>query len=165
MKKILLLSVLLLFSCSKDSLGSADSGNQIIGNYQLILQTSPDQQEFSYWDIRKESPNTGFAVGAAASFITTNLTGKVNFSSDFKGYYDIIVEDENIKVNFDWSFEGGKWYLTDSNSNVWRITNSDRCVSYTIYCSKGQANSDGVYIMMRLYGYETRDWRSYKLVF
>ena len=164
-KLLLLLSLLVLFNCSKDSLGSADSGKQIIGNYQLILQTSTDQQEFSYWDIRKESPNTGFAVGAAASFITTNLTGKVNFSSDFKGYYDIIVEDENIKVNFDWLFEGGKWYLTDSNSNVWIITNSDRCVSNTIYCSKGQANSDGVYIMMRVAGYGTRDWRSYKLVF
>jgi hypothetical protein len=165
MKKILLISLLVLFGCSKESMETDSSGNQIIGNYQLILQTSADQQEFSYWDIRKESPNTGFAVGATASFLTTNLTGKVNFSSDFKGYYDIIVEDENIKVNFDWSFEGGKWYLTDSNSNVWRITNSDRCVSYTIYCSKGQANSDGVYIMMRLGGYGTGDWRSYKLVF
>jgi hypothetical protein len=165
MKKILLISLLVLFGCSKESMETDSSGNQIIGNYQLILQTSADQQEFSYWDIRKESPNTGFAVGATSSFLTTNLTGKVNFSSDFKGYYDIIVEDENIKVNFDWSFEGGKWYLTDSNSNVWRITNSDRCVSYTIYCSKGQANSDGVYIMMRLGGYGTGDWRSYKLVF
>jgi hypothetical protein len=87
MKKILLLSLIVLFGCSKESMETSNSGKQIIGNYQLILQTSTDQQEFSYWDIRKESPNTGFAVGAAASFITTNLTGKVNFSSDFKGYY------------------------------------------------------------------------------
>jgi hypothetical protein len=165
MKKILLLSLLVLFGCSKESMETASSGNQIIGNYQLILQTSTDQQEFSYWDIRKESPNTGFAVGAASSFLTTNLTGKVNFSSDFKGYYDIIVEDENIKVNFDWSFDGARWYLVDSESNTWRVTNSDRCVSNTIYCSKGQANSDGVYIMMRVGGYGTGDWRSYKLVF
>lgn len=163
-KKILLLSLLVLFGCSKESMETGNSGNQIIGNYQLILQSSTDQQEFSYWDIRKESPNTGFAVGAAASFLTTNLTGKVNFSSDFKGYYDIIVEDENIKVNFDWSFEGGKWYLTDSNSNDWIITNSNRCVSEMIYCT-GQANSEGVYIMMRVGGYGTGDWRSYKLVF
>ena len=46
MKRILLLSLLVLFGCSKDSLGSADAGNQIIGNYQLILQTSTDQEEF-----------------------------------------------------------------------------------------------------------------------
>ena len=156
MKKILLLSLLVLLGCSKESMETGNSGNQIFGNYQLILQTSTDQQEFSYWDIRKESPNTGFAVGAAASFLTTNLTGKVNFSSDFKGYYDIIVEDENIKVNFDWSFEGGKWYLTDSNSNDWIITNSNRCVSEMIYCT-GQANSEGVYIMMRVGGYGTGD--------
>jgi hypothetical protein len=164
MKKIILLSLFVLFGCIKDSKDSDNSGTQITGNYQLILQTSTDQQEFSYWDIRKESPNTGFAVGAASSFLTTNLTGKVNFSSDFKGYYDIIVEDENIKVNFDWSFEGGKWYLTDSNSNDWIITNSNRCVSEMIYCT-GQANSEGVYIMMRVGGYGTGDWRSYKLVF
>ena len=164
MKKILLLSFLVLFSCSKDSMEYSTSGNQIIGNYQLILQTSTNQEEFSYWDIRKESPNTGFAVAAGSNFLTTNLTGTVNFSSDSKGYYDIIVEDENIKVNFDWSYDGSKWNLTDSNSNDWKITNSNRCVSEMIYCS-GQANSDGVYIMMRVGGYGTGDWRSYKLVF
>ena len=150
-KLLLLLSLLVLFSCSKDSLGSADSGNQIIGNYQLILQTSSDQEEFSHW-------------GGARTNPVTDLTGNVNFSSDFKGYYDIIVEDENIKVNFDWSYDGSKWNLTDSNSNDWKITNSNRCVSEMIYCS-GQANSDGVYIMMRVGGYGTGDWRSYKLVF
>ena len=164
MKKLLLLSALVLFGCSKDSMESTDSGNKIIGNYQLILKTSDEQAEYSYWDIRTESPDTGFATGATESFLTTNLTGKVNFSSDFKGYYDIIVEDENIKVNFDWSFEGGKWYVTDINSNDWIITNSNRCVSEMIYCT-GQANSDGVYIMMRVGGYGTGDWRSYKLVF
>ena len=164
MKKILLLSLIVLFGCSKESMETSNSGKQIIGNYQLILQTSTDQQEFSYWDIRKESPNTGFAVGAAASFITTNLTGKVNFSSDFKGYYDIIVEDENIKVNFDWSFEGGKWYVIDENSETWTIIDTDRCVSDKINCD-GQENTSALYLMEKEAGYTGRDWRFYKLVF
>ena len=151
-KLLLLLSLLVLFNCSKDSLGSAVSGNQIIGNYQLILQTSSDQEEFSHW-------------GGARSNPVTDLTGKVSFSSDFKGYYDIIVKGENIRVIFDWSFDGSRWNLVDSESNTWVVTNSNRCVSNTIYCSKGQANSDGVYIMMRVGGYGTGDWRSYKLVF
>ena len=141
------------------------SGNQIIGNYQLILQTSNDQEEFSYWDTRKESPTNGFSVGQSESFLTTNLTGKLNFSSDLKGYYDIIVDDENIKVDFDWSYDGSKWYLTDSNSDDWIITNSNRCANGSmIYCS-GQANTSGLYIMTKVAGYQTGDWRRYKLVF
>ena len=164
MKKLFLLSVLVLFGCSKDSVESTDSGNKIIGNYQLILKTSDEQAEFSYWDIRTESPDTGFATGATESFLTTNLTGKVNFSSDFKGYYDIIVEDENIKVNFDWSFEGGNWYVIDENSLQWVIKDTDRCVSETTYCT-GQPNTSSLYIMEKKAGYRTRDWRFSKLVF
>ena len=165
MKKLLLLSVLVLFGCSKDSMESATSGNQIIGNYQLILQTSTDQEEFSFWDIRKEKPTNGFAVGSYSNFSTTDLTGKLSFTSDFKGYFDIIVEDENIRVNFDWSYEGGKWYVIDENSEQWKIKNSDRCVSDTIYCSNGQSNSSSLYIMEKVAGYGTGDWRFYKLVF
>tara|TARA_B100001093_G_scaffold177494_1_gene170122 strand:+ start:65 stop:511 length:447 start_codon:yes stop_codon:yes gene_type:complete len=148
MKKIILLSLLVLFGCSKDSLGSADLGNQIIGNYQLILQTSTDQEEFSYWG----APNL------------TDLTGKLSFSSDFKGYYDIIVNGENIRVNFDWSYDGGNWNLTDSNFYTWIITSSDRCVSETIYCT-GEENSNGLYIMMRTAIYKYASGINYKLVF
>ena len=36
MKKLLSLSALILFSCSKDIIVPTDSGNKIIGNYQLI---------------------------------------------------------------------------------------------------------------------------------
>ena len=148
MKKLLLLSLLVLFGCSKDSMESGTSGNQIIGNYQLILQTSTDQEEFSYWG----APNL------------TDLTGKLSFSSDFKGYYDIIVNGENIRVNFDWSYDGGNWNLTDSNFYTWIITSSDRCVSETIYCT-GEENSSSLYIMEKVAGYGTGDWRFYKLVF
>ena len=165
MKKLLLLSLLVLFGCSKDSIESGTSGNQIIGNYQLILQTSTDQEEFSFWDIRKEKPTSGFDVGAASNFSTTDLTGKLSFTSDFKGYFDIIVEDENIRVNFDWSYDGSKWYLTDSNFDDWKITSSNRCTNNDmIYCD-GQSNTSGVYIMRKVAGYRTGDWRFYKLVF
>ena len=151
MKKILLLSLLVLFSCSKDSLGSADSGNQIIGNYQLILQTSSDQEEFSHW-------------GGARSNLITDLTGNVNFSSDFKGYYDIIVKGENIRVIFDWSFDGSRWNLVDSESNTWVVTNSNRCISNISHCSS-QANSSGLYIMIRTAIYKYQAGINYKLVF
>ena len=164
MKKLLLLSLLVLFGCSKDSMESATSGNQIIGNYQIILQTSTDQEEFSFWDIRKEKPTSGFDVGAASNFSTTDLTGKLSFTSDFKGYFDIIVEDENIRVNFDWSYEGGKWYVIDENSEQWVINNSDRCVIDTYYCS-GQPNTSSLYLMEKRRGYGTGDFTYYKLVF
>ena len=148
MKKILLLSLFVLFGCSKDSMESSTSGNQIIGNYQLILQTSTDQEEFSYWG----APNL------------TDLTGKLSFSSDFIGYYDIIVKGENIRVNFDWSYDGSKWNLVDSESNTWVVTNSNRCVSNITYCT-GEGNSSGLYIMIRTAIYKYQTGINYKLVF
>tara|TARA_B100001057_G_scaffold300244_1_gene300391 strand:- start:8069 stop:8509 length:441 start_codon:yes stop_codon:yes gene_type:complete len=144
---------------------SASSGDQIIGNHQLILQRSSDQEEFSYWDTRKEPPTSAFGVGETSNFLTTELTGLLSFTSDFKGYFDIIVEDENIKVYFDWSYDGSKWYLTDSNFDDWIITSSNRCTNNDmIYCD-GQSNTSGVYIMTKVGGYRTGDWRYYKLVF
>ena len=151
MKKLLSLSALILFSCSKDIIVLADSGNQIIGNYQLILQTSSDQEEFSHW-------------GGARSNPVTDLTGKVSFSSDFKGYYDIIVKGENIRVIFDWSFDGSRWNLVDSESNTWVVTNSNRCVSNITYCT-GEANSSGLYIMIQTAIYKYQTGINYKLVF
>ena len=165
MKKFLLLSVLILFSCSKDGIVTANSGDKIIGNYQLVQKLSNEQAEYSYWDTRTESPSSLLDVQTASEFITINVIGKVSFSSDLKGYFDITVNDSiNIKLNFDWSFEGGKWYLIDENSEQWQIKNTDRCVSETIYCS-GQANTGSLYIMEKNAGYRTRDWRFYKLVF
>ena len=151
MNKHLLLSLVFLFGCSKDSMESASSGNQIIGNYQLILQTSSNQEEFSHW-------------GGARSNPVTDLTGKVSFSSDFKGYYDIIVKGENIRVTFDWSFDGSRWNLVDSESNTWVVTNSNRCISNISHCSS-QANSSGLYIMIRKAIYKYQTGINYKLVF
>ena len=79
-------------------------------------------------------------------------------------YYDILVNNENIKVNFDWSYQGGNWYVIDENSLQWVIKNTDRCVSETIYCT-GQPNTSSLYIMEKKAGYRTRDWRFSKLVF
>ena len=164
MKKLSLISALILFSCSKDIIRPADSGNKIIGNYQLVQKLSNEQAEYSYWDTRPESPSSLLDVNST-DYLTTNVTGKVSFSSDSKGYFEITVDDsENIKINFDWSYEGGKWYLIDENLEQWQIKNSDRCVSQTIYCS-GQANTGSLYIMTKNAGYRTGDWRFYKLVF
>ena len=70
-----------------------------------------------------------------------------------------------MKVYFDWSYDGSKWYLTDSNFDDWIITNSNRCTNNDmIYCD-GQSNTSGVYIMTKVGGYRTGDWRYYKLVF
>ena len=149
--KIILLTLLVLFGCSKESMETANSGNQIIGNYQLILQTSSDQEEFSHW-------------GGARSNPVTDLTGKVSFSSDFKGYYDIIVKGENIRVIFDWSFDGSKWNLVDSESKTWVVSNSNRCISNISHCSS-QANSSGLYIMIRKAIYKYQTGINYKLVF
>ena len=155
----------MLIGCSKDSVEVVNLGNKIIGNYQLVQKVSDEQAEFSYWDTRTESPSTAFSVGASSVFLTTNLTGKLSFNSDFKGHFDIIVDgSKNLKVNFDWSYKGGKWYVTDENSEQWVIKDTDRCVSETIYCS-GQANTGSLYIMEKNAGYRTRDWRFYKLVF
>ncbi|MCH1416070.1 MAG: hypothetical protein L7V30_00960, partial [Gammaproteobacteria bacterium] len=106
MKKLLLLSLLVLFSCSKDSMESADSGNQIIGNYQLIQKASNQQAEYSFWE----------AITLTNVTEHTTLSGNLSFTSDLKGYYDILVNNENIKVNFDWSYQGGNWYVIDENS-------------------------------------------------
>ena len=145
------MTLLVLFGCSKESMETANSGKQIIGNYQLILQTSSDQEEFSHW-------------GGARSNPVTDLTGKVSFSSDFKGYYDIIVKGENIRVIFDWSFDGSRWNLVDSESNTWVVTNSNRCISNISHCSS-QANSSGLYIMIRKAIYKYQTGINYKLVF
>ena len=122
MKKLLLLSMLVLFGCSKDIIVPTDSGNKIIGNYQ-ILQTSPEDDEFCFWgNFYSENTKGHELFSYWESISITNVRGTINFISDSKGYYDITVEDENIRVNFDWSFDGTKWSVADSNSNSWQIS-------------------------------------------
>ena len=154
MKKLLLLSLLILFSCTKDTIVPTNSGNKIIGNYQLIQKVSDEQAEYSYWE----------AVTFKNVIENTNISGNISFTSDLKGNYDITVDNENISVNFDWSYQGGKWYIIDENNVQWVIKDTDRCVSDFIYCS-GQPNTSSLYIMEKNAGYRTRDWRFSKLVF
>ena len=131
-----------------------NSGNKIIGNYQLIQKVSDEQAEYSYWE----------AVTFKNVIENTNISGNISFTSDLKGNYDITVDNENISVNFDWSYQGGKWYIIDENYVQWVIKDTDRCVSDFIYCS-GQSNTSSLYIMEKNAGYRTRDWRFSKLVF
>ena len=131
-----------------------NSGNKIIGNYQLIQKVSDEQAEYSYWE----------AVTFKNVIENINISGNISFTSDLKGNYDITVDNENISVNFDWSYQGGKWYIIDENNVQWVIKDTDRCVSDFIYCS-GQSNTSSLYIMEKNAGYRTRDWRFSKLVF
>ena len=131
-----------------------NSGNKIIGNYQLIQKVSDEQAEYSYWE----------AVTFKNVIENINISGNISFTSDLKGNYDITVDNENISVNFDWSYQGGKWYIIDENNVQWVIKDTDRCVSDFIYCS-GQPNTSSLYIMEKNAGYRTRDWRFSKLVF
>ncbi|MBL6677634.1 MAG: hypothetical protein ISQ43_02215, partial [Flavobacteriaceae bacterium] len=48
----------------------ADSGNKIIGNYQLVQKLSNEQAEYSYWDTRPESPSSLLDVNSTY-FLTT----------------------------------------------------------------------------------------------
>jgi hypothetical protein len=144
MKKIILLSLFVLFGCSKDSTDSDNSGTQITGNYQ-ILQSSPEQDEFCFWgNFYSENTKGHELFSYWESIFITNVRGTINFSSDSKGYYDITVEDENIRVNFDWSFDGTKWSVADSNSNYWQIS---YCNSLYIMNSRsdGAKMSDYIY--------------------
>ena len=88
MNKHLLLSLVFLFGCSKDIIVPANSGNKIIGNYQLVHKTSVEQAEFSVWDALSSTNVTG----------RTNVTGKVIFSSDSTGYFEIIVDGMTINT-------------------------------------------------------------------
>ena len=121
MKKLLLLS-LLLFGCSKELVESIIPGSNIIGNYQ-ILQTTPVQDSYCFWGNFYSANTKGHDLFSFWGNInSTNVRGTVNFTNNLDGYFDITVENENIRVNFDWSFDGTKWNLIDSNSNSWEIS-------------------------------------------
>ena len=110
MKKFLLLSVLILFGCSKDSEGEAlTPGDEIIGTHQII--DNPDNGQLSqigYWD-----------AGAGST---------ITFSKNNKGSYTMIktrngeVAQQNIIRNFDWSFDGQRWNIIEENLGQWTVS-------------------------------------------
>lgn len=110
MKKILLLSALILFSCSKDSEEEASvaPGDEIIGTHQIV--SNPDNELIkSEWSV--------------GDYIHS---GSITFSSNKKGFYDILrgtgAENTRVRRNFDWSYDGARWNLTEESLGQWIIT-------------------------------------------
>jgi hypothetical protein len=105
MKKILLLSALILFSCSKDSEEGAviAPGDEIIGTYSLL-------QPQSKWMGR----NMG-----STDVIVFESTKKGSYTRNFRNSQDVLISE---KTNFDWSFDGARWKVKDINNWDWEIT-------------------------------------------
>tara|TARA_X000000368_G_C23012328_1_gene704074 strand:- start:133 stop:531 length:399 start_codon:yes stop_codon:yes gene_type:complete len=106
MKKILLLSLLVLFGCSKDSEGeNAAPGDEIIGTHQII--DNPDEGWKSMW----MSVEQGIRAGT------------ITFNNNYKGFYDIDRGgDANTKRNFDWSFDGQRWNIIEEELAQWTVS-------------------------------------------
>tara|TARA_Y100001970_G_C13812660_1_gene640828 strand:- start:173 stop:571 length:399 start_codon:yes stop_codon:yes gene_type:complete len=107
MKNILLLSALILFSCSKDSEEevAVKPGDEIIGTHQII--PNPDNEnEFSEW------------MGEV------DLGSTITFNNNYKGSYNITrgTEDSRIIRNFDWSFDGQRWNLIEEELGQWTVS-------------------------------------------
>tara|TARA_B100000965_G_C19395925_1_gene671159 strand:+ start:399 stop:803 length:405 start_codon:yes stop_codon:yes gene_type:complete len=116
MKRLLLLSFLILFSCSKDSGEDAEDtpGNQIIGVHQII-----DHPINGSKSILKE------ACLYVSKYIDEG-TSSIEFSSNNKGKITFPEEVYPLRVlNFDWSFDGSRWQIIDECDNDWDITYFD----------------------------------------
>jgi hypothetical protein len=134
MKKLLLLSLLVLFGCSKDS----NPGDEIIGVHQIIYTSSADIDSPSRQLISLTTdygPNDVYS-GGGNLYITS---GTIEFSSNNKGVasYTYVFNDgygggldiktgiqgrvytwetESGLINFDWTYENNRWNLiTDKN--------------------------------------------------
>lgn len=107
MKKLLILSLLVLFGCSKDSEEEASvaPGDEIIGTHQII-----------------DKPDEGWKSKINLDRMVTN--GIITFTDNYKGFYEIESEDGWIsKKNFDWSFDGARWDLLEEGGGVrWSIS-------------------------------------------
>ena len=101
MKKILLLSLLVIFGCSKDSEGEAVTpGDEIIGNHLIVNKGLPNSAETSTF---KGSP---IVENSSYMNFTENKKGtlSVTYTTPDAGDYS-----ENFV--FDWTFDGARWQL------------------------------------------------------
>ena len=103
MKKLLLLSLLVLFGCSKDSEEEEEAvipGIEIVGNYTMYYTNE----------------------------IKTNV-GTISFNNDFKGSYNIDYIQQTMLGGypqkksgyFDWSFNGSRWEFFDEYGKTYTI--------------------------------------------
>ena len=119
MKKLLLVSILVLFGCSKDSEAGSNPGDEIIGGYEI------SQSYYRGEAYRGDSPGT------------------IVFSANGKGKVDILWGDNyRDERDFDWSFDGERWQLIDNALLEWEIIGEDcdgtpDCRVYEMYWKDG----------------------------
>ena len=121
MKKLLLLSLLVLFGCSKDSDSKEEAapGDEIIGTHQIIDIGPTETSYYGY----------------------NNISGTISFESNKKGSMDIFFQQSGGRetFNFDWSFDGQRWNLIEQNGYSWTISFFDY---YTMIAVDGQYESE-----------------------
>ena len=120
MKRILLLSLLVLFGCSKDSEGeNAAPGDEIIGTHQII--------------------DIGPTI--TSRLYNQSISGTISFESDKKGSMDIYFKESGGSeiYYFDWSFDGQRWKILEQNDYRWTISLFD---FYEMRPEPGQVNSN-----------------------
>lgn len=114
MKKLLLLSLLILFSCSKKESNIPN----IVGSYNITyVDEGPEQF----------GPNSEYSV--CCSFVggyTDNLfinKGTLQFYTDKNGQFQIQNPVIDLRLNFIWSYIGSEtWKLTDENNQETLVT-------------------------------------------
>tara|TARA_Y100001935_G_C17127630_1_gene418928 strand:- start:206 stop:613 length:408 start_codon:yes stop_codon:yes gene_type:complete len=102
MKRLFLLSFLILFSCSKGSEeeNTIAPGDEIIGNHLIVNKGIPNSTETSYFQ--------NFPIVENSSYI--------NFTENKKGEFSVTYRTPNNGDNtenfvFDWTFDGSRWQL------------------------------------------------------
>jgi hypothetical protein len=150
MKKLILLSLLVIFSCSKDS--EEEAGNEIIGQFYFIYTSNAVTEdilqvnggfvklvEFKY----QYGPNGELSGYFTNSIKSRRLTksGNIIFNKDNTGIIkesyletqhpdgeDVIVGEGFREINFNWEYLNNKWIITygelgQANAEVIKMEN------------------------------------------
>jgi hypothetical protein len=135
MKKTLLLSLLVLFSCSKDD----TPGDEIIGVHQLIGTSFVETGERGLIlnVIENPGPNGEISGCRTYSFFSNgtlefrdNKKGLLSLTGDFMAGWgesgnvttDIFWSENHTRTsNFDWTYENGRWNILDENNNTGQV--------------------------------------------
>ena len=119
MKKVLLLSLLVLFGCSKDS-EEATPGDEIIGTHQII-------NTISTWVGSSPSPNTTSWCCFFKGFLGEDSYLEFYPTKKGKLYASFLMKDEtknpyplphDTTLNFDWNYDEStqRWNIIDENN-------------------------------------------------
>tara|TARA_B100000902_G_C26911638_1_gene717185 strand:+ start:94 stop:513 length:420 start_codon:yes stop_codon:yes gene_type:complete len=112
MKNKLLLLILILMSCRKNS--NIQPGDEIIGSYQLE----------GFVDCLSDSKRKYL-----------DESSSIRFNSNKKGFYTYLYnslnelddsESRSLTQNFDWSFNGKVWELKSQNEMFWEVSFSQK---------------------------------------